>query len=534
MSNIQSGRFLWVKSLILMVICVVAGVVIGFSIAESDAMSGASSSSEKPLYWVAPMDPNYRSDKPGKSPMGMDLIPVYENSQTDSLGEVRVESHLQQNFSVKTARVAAHQIQTQLETFGTVEYDEDFLVHVHTRVEGWIEKLHVNAVGDRVQKGQALYDIYSPALVNAQEELILALQRNSKALTQAAKQRLRTLHVTENTIKSIVETRKVRQTITRYAIQSGVISHLAIREGFYVKPDNTLMAIAALDPIWVVADVMQSDAEFVYKDMPAWLQLSGLAQANGSEVVKRQGIVEYIYPTLEPNSRIQKVRLRFSNKDERLKPNMYSRIHLTPPPYLASMAIPRQAVIYQGQQRLVVIKLDDLSFKTVAVTLGKSDQQYIEVLTGLEIGDHVVVSAQFLIDSESRKTSDLARWQASPSTHIHAPDTDIDNSANSENTARVNGVIKAIKERQITIDREGIAKWKRPAAIVEFTLHPSLAHSASQLKVGDTLDFTFEVTQSDFVIVKIHQQSRATTTVQDGSDHEHHSMNHDMKGTDHD
>lgn len=487
----------------------------------------------EPLYWVAPMDPNYRKDAPGKSPMGMDLIPVYHKADNSEEGAIQISPALQQNFSVQVEKAQPRLLKRQLTTYGVVQYDEDYLVHVHTRVEGWIEKLHINAVGDRVSKGQALFDIYSPTLVNAQEELILALQRKNTALTAAAKQKLRTLHVNEQVIKTLVATQKVQQTITRYASQAGVISHLTIREGYYVKPDKTLMAIAALDPIWIIADVMASDANNVFMGMKARLKAMSVGQSETSPTLNKQGVVEYIYPTLEPTSRLQKVRLRFENKDERLKPNMFHHIGLSIPDYSAGIAIPYRAVIFHGEKSFVVIKQKE-QFKTVAVQLGQQDDVYVEVIKGLDVGDQVVVSSQFLIDSESSKTSDFNRWGRAEvkathdamnhsmshsmnhltdhSMHINhrdEPSKEIKETKEIKEqramTATVSGVIKAVEGNRVLIARGAIKKWSRPAATVWFTLEESQQAHASHLLEGAHLQFTFEVKRPDFVITDIIQ-----------------------------
>lgn len=534
-----------------------AGVLLGNSnLLSTVALFKEQPQDKVPLYWVAPMDANYRRDQPGVSPMGMELIPVYQQTDNQALGEVIIPANLQQNFSVKTAQVMPRVLQRNISTFGVVQYDEDHLVHVHTRVEGWIEKLYINAVGDKVKKGQPLFDIYSPTLANAQEELLLALQRNSHPLAEAAKQRLRALHVTEKIIEEIIQTRQVRQTIPRFASQSGVISKLAIREGFYVKPDKTLMAIAALDPIWVIADVMAQHASQVWKDMPASMSLNSTRHANHSLNVHRKGVVEYIYPELEQDTRVLKVRLRFANADELLKPNMYSEIQLYQPPYEAALAIPKQAVIYEALETTVVVQLDTDRFKSVNVKLGQQDGDFIEVLSGLAVNDTVVTSGQFLIDSESRKHSDFLRWEVATD-HINQP-TELDATHSTASTtqhiaskmmkhtshneaivnagasnpkasqsaiesATVNGILIAKNGDRLTIDREEIPKWNRPAARVNF----QSAVSSKALNIGQKLFFTFEVRETGLVITEIHSTSHRETS------HSQHNKNHSKPPTSH-
>lgn len=534
----------------------VAGSLLGNSnLLSTTSLIKEQQQDKVPLYWVAPMDTNYRRDKPGVSPMGMELIPVYQQMDSHAAGEVVIPPNLQQNFSVKTAQVMPRIFQRNISTFGVVQYDEDHLVHVHTRVEGWIEKLYINAVGDKVKKGQPLFDIYSPTLANAQEELLLALQRNSQPLAEAAKQRLRALHVTEQTIDEIIQTRQVRQTIPRFASQSGVISKLAIREGFYVKPDKTLMAIAALDPIWVIADVMAQDTAQVFKNMPASMSFSSTPNASSSFNLRKEGVVEYIYPELEPDSRVLKVRLRFANADELLKPNMYSEIQLYRPPYEAALTIPKQAVIYEAQETTVVVKLDTGRFKSVSVKLGQQDGGFIEVLSGLAFNDAVVTSGQFLIDSESRKHSDFLRWgmtehisqpsglgaahsNTSATQHIsskmmkHSSHNDSIVNARASNpqanqstleSATVNGILIAKSGDRLTIDREEIPQWNRAAARVNF----QSTVSSEALNIGQKLFFTFEVRETGLVITQIHSSPHRETS------HSQHNKSRSKRPTSH-
>jgi len=237
------------------------------------------STENKPLYWVAPMDANYRRDKPGKSPMGMALVPVYEDggSGADSgPGTIRVSPEVVNNLGVRTASAVLGSLQSHISTVGYVQYDEDKLVHIHPRVEGWIEKLYVKAAGDPVEKGQPLYEIYSPALVNAQEELLLALDRKNKRLILAAGERLKALQLPESAIASLKKAKEVKQNITFYAPQSGVIDNLNIREGFFAKPGTELMSIGKLDQVWVEAEVFERQAPEVSVGLPVTMSLAYL------------------------------------------------------------------------------------------------------------------------------------------------------------------------------------------------------------------------------------------------------------------
>ncbi len=360
----------------------------------------------KPLYWVAPMDPDYRRDQPGKSPMGMDLIPVYETDSAGSdagPGTISIDPDVVNNLGVRTATAERKALDSEIRTVGYVQYDEDLLIHIHPRVEGWIEKLYVKTAGDPVEQGQPLYEIYSPELVNAQEELVFAVERNNGRLIRAAEQRLKSLQLPDKEIKQLKQTGKVQQTITWFSPKSGVIDNLNIREGFFVKPGTTLMSIGTLDRVWVEAEVFERQASQVSAGTPVTMSLDFLPGET------RQGKVDYVYPALDPKTRTVKVRLEFDNQSGELKPHMFAEVVIRPKGRGDTLVIPREAVIRTGTSERVVLALGDGHFKSVEVKTGRFTEQSAEILAGLEVGERVVTSAQFLLDSESSKSSDFKR-----------------------------------------------------------------------------------------------------------------------------
>lgn len=372
------------------------------------SQQGSENSEPEPLYWVAPMDANYRRDKPGKSPMGMDLVPVYEEEggSDASPGTVTISPEVVNNLGVRTGEVVMRSLASRIETVGYVQYNEDALVHIHPRIEGWVEKLHVTAEGDPVKKGQPLYDIYSQELINAQEELLLALNQRSERLKRGAVRKLRLLHVPETSIQRLLRTRKVAENVTFYAPQSGVLDNLSIREGFYVKPETTLMSIGALDEVWVEAEVFEKQAGLVRVGADVSMTLDYFPGQSW------QGKVDYIYPSLDEKTRTLKVRVRFLNKEKLLKPNMFASVSIHASDTNQTLMIPREAVIRTENQDRVVLAQGEGRFKSIEVTVGQSDQSYIQVLDGLKDGEKVVTSAQFLLDSESSKNSDFKRMEA--------------------------------------------------------------------------------------------------------------------------
>tara|TARA_B100000745_G_C20148401_1_gene393746 strand:+ start:106 stop:1614 length:1509 start_codon:yes stop_codon:yes gene_type:complete len=451
---------------------------------------------KEPLYWVAPMDPNYRRDQPGKSPMGMDLIPVFEEetgSDSSGPGTIKISPEVVNNLGVRTAKVQRQSLHSQIKTVGYVRYDEDRLIHLHPRVEGWIEKLYVKAAGDPVTKGQPVYELYSPQLVNAQEELILALNRNNQRLIQAAEDRLRALQLTNAFIRKLKHNKKVKQTITFQAPQGGVIDNLNIREGFYVKPGTTLMSIGALNVVWVEAEIFERQASQVAAGNPVTMTLDYLP---GKEW---QGSVDYVYPSLDAKTRTLRVRLRFDNENNTLKPNMFAQVVIHTSDQEDTLIIPREAVIRTGEQDRVVIALGDGRFKSLEVELGRMDEQYAEILKGLSIEDRVVTSAQFLLDSESSKNSDFKRMHHE--------------SHNKPETVWVEATINSMMaaHRKVNLTHQAISDWDWPAMTMDFTVDKSV--DISRLQNGMTLHIEIEqVEKNTYAIVDVHIPDQPMTS----------------------
>jgi Cu(I)/Ag(I) efflux system membrane fusion protein len=540
------------------------------------------SEEKKPLYWVAPMDSNYRRDKPGKSPMGMDLIPVYEDeSSTDDFGPgaVRVAPHVVNNLGVRTAPVELENMHTEISTVGYVQYDEDKLIHIHPRVDGWIEKLYVKAEGDPVEKGQPLYSLYSPQLVNAQEELLIALKRNNVSLVTAAKDRLKALQLSAGLIKELEQTKKVQQTITFYSPQAGVVDGLKIREGFYVKPGDTLLSIGKLDQVWVEAEVFERDAALIKEGLPVSMTLDYLPGEDWT------GVVDYVYPALNSKTRTLRVRLKFGNPDFQLKPNMFAQVSIHANQADSAIIVPKEAVIRTGKQDRVVLALGDGQFKSIEVTIGRVDKDSIEILSGLNEDDVVVTSAQFLIDSESSKSSDFKRmthdevpnsiWMQGEVNSVmtghrmvnitHGPaeawdwpemtmdfnvaeNVDVDSLKSGQSlhfevsktedsgyevtgihimsqpevsSATVSGLINEITlgNRTFNISRGPIEKWDRPAATMDFIVAENI--EIADFNVGDNVTFTFEV-RDELVITEISLEANEKNS-------DEHETNHEQK-----
>ena len=394
----------------------IIGILVGVSASyvwlNSDGASThsmATTSNEKkakePLYWVAPMDPNFRRDKPGKSPMGMDLVPVFEEENSGDKNSIKISAAVEHNLGVKTASVIYDQLSEQIHTTGVFTYNPDNLRHLHPRIDGWVEKLFTKAAGDPVTKDQPLYSLYSPTLVNAQEELLLALDRKNKRLIHAAEQRLLALAVSEKVIKDLKRTRKVKQVVTFYAPSSGFIAELNIQEGSHVSPGKTLMILATLENLWLEAEVFPQQAQALAPDAPVYLSVDALPGETWETKV------DYIEPDVDPQSRTVKVRASLPNRAFNLKPNMFANICIEAKTNDKHILTPKESVIYTGTKARVILALGDGRYQAKNVTVGRSNESYTEITAGLSRGDKVVTSGQFLIDSEADKQAAFASFE---------------------------------------------------------------------------------------------------------------------------
>ncbi|WP_241238954.1 efflux RND transporter periplasmic adaptor subunit [Colwellia sp. Arc7-635] len=422
----------------------------------------------------------------------MDLIPVYDDGgkgPDEGAGTIRISSDVVNNLGVRTSTATYKSLHTEIKTVGYVAYDEDRLVHIHPRVQGWIEKLHVTAIGDPVKKGQPLYEIYSPELVNAQEEFLLALDRNNNRLISAAKNRLLALQLPKSIIAELQKTKKVQQRITFYAPQNGVVENLKIREGFFVKPGSTLMSIGDLSEVWVEAEVFERQAGQVDTDTPVTMTLDYLPGKTW------RGKVDYIYPTLDAKTRTVKVRLRFKNEDGEFKPNMFAQIVIHTIGDKSALLIPKEALIRTGNQDRVVLALGEGSFKSVAVRAGRYDSESVEILEGLSDGEKIVSSAQFLLDSESSKSSDFKRMN-----HDDAESDEI-----SPSSVWVPAQIESLmaEDQMLILRHEAIPEWDWPEMTMDFIATDSVDFSLLNRGLNLHVEITKTV-NGDYQISNIH------------------------------
>ncbi len=357
--------------------------------------NAATSDEREILYWVAPMDPNFRQDEPGRSPMGMDLIPVYAGSEPTDDSTITISSAVENNIGVRTADVTRGRFAEDLATVGYVRPIDHLASVVDVRAQGWIEDLRIAAVGDVVEAGDLLFRMYSPEIVTAQSEFLQAVNVSRPGLVAAAGSRLRALGVNQAQIDSIAQRGTPRRLVDVYAPRTGVVLEMNVREGAHAHPSMVVMTIADLREVWVVADLFEDEAAAIEPGQSVRLQ----SRAQPGRMW--HGQVEYLYPTVDPRSRSIPVRMRFANSDGALRPEAYVNVRIEASPRDDVLSVPFEAVIRTGQSERVVLALGDGRYRLAQVRTGAEAGGRVEVLTGLSEGERVVVSSQFLIDSEA-------------------------------------------------------------------------------------------------------------------------------------
>ena len=358
--------------------------------------------------YVCPMHPQIVKGEPGTCPIcGMNLVQRMMDRAADKHPEVAISGAMVQNMGVRTAFVERGTLWKQIRTVGRVEYDETRLAHVHPREEGWIEGLTVRSEGEPVTKGQELAELYAPKILSAQVDFLLALEPQPRGVAQVkadkARNLLRLLDVPDTVIRSIERTGQTRNTVPVLASMDGILTQLMAREGMYVSKSTEMFTIADLSRVWVLVDVFEHQI--------AWLQpgLSATIRVPAYPGKEWEGRVDYLYPDLDPKTRTLRVRLIFDNPNLTLKPNMFATVEIFGGSEQDVLKIPAQALIETGERASVVKALGEGRFLPVDVVTGKQRGGEVEILSGLDEGDEIVVSGQFLIDSESSLQASFMR-----------------------------------------------------------------------------------------------------------------------------
>ena len=370
----------------------------------SAASASAPSAAAKALYWYDPMVPQQHFNKPGVSPMGMQMVPKYAEAGTDK-NTVRIDPATVQNLGVRTAAVERRVLASAVQVPGTISWDLRQAVTLSARVDAVVSKLHVRAPYTTVTAGQPLAELLAPQWSGAVAEytaLQHAQSADAQALRGAARQRLQVLGMTPADIQS-AQRGGGQSAITLHAPQAGVVTTLDVREGQRVNAGQTLMTLNGLSTVWVEAALPQALAGTMRAGTPVTVRADGLPGQTF------QGKVETLLPDIDNATRTQRARIVIDNPDGALSPGMFATVQLNPTQGKAVPVVPDDALIATGTNTRVIVAEGDGHFRAVAVHAGRAAGGYTEILDGLNGGEKVVVSGQFLIDSEASLSGALER-----------------------------------------------------------------------------------------------------------------------------
>jgi Cu(I)/Ag(I) efflux system membrane fusion protein len=444
-------------------------------------------------YWYDPMVPERRFDKPGKSPfMDMQLVPKYTNAGSDGEeGGVAISSQTRQNLGIRLAQVESKRFGESFSAIGRIEPDQRRFYDVQTRIPGFVERLLVRAVGDSVSKGQKVAEIYAPELLAAQQEYLALRQLSSVdgdgVLRDASRNRLKLLGMSRGEIAAITMSGKSRTRFGVYAPASGVLTELGVREGGQLMAGSSLIQIADLSQVWLIAEVPERDVARLKLGVAVDVQL----QSFPGEVLK--GKVDHLHPTLVDASRTLRVRIELPNKGNRLHPGMYANVEFSGQAREA-LSVPTESVIATGTRKVVIVK-SETGYRPVEVATGQERDRYTEVLNGLAEGEEVVVSGQFLIDSEASLSGVLTRLSQQDKAMDHDMGEMHDMAKHQDHVMPSEKMIKGrgkvidlnVKTKDVTLSHEPIEALGWPSMTMGFKVKDS--KQLSQLKAGDEVEF---------------------------------------------
>ena len=456
--------------------------------------TGTGASAEpKPLYWVAPMDPSYRRDAPGKSPMGMDLTPVFEETETKST-TASINASVQQSLGVKIAKVAQASVQDTVKGLGLVEFDQSLNWNETVHLDAWVENVKITDLGQHVKAGDVLYTLYSHELIAAQENLILALKQNNKALYDAAKQRLFQFDVANSTIATIEQRKKVLNDVPILAKRAGIVTALSVSAGQFVKSGQTLLKIQHPSKRWITAELYTDKTPIRLSHYQAFVLGK---HATNIEITATS---LNALPTVDTRSRKPLVRITVDGTQ--LEVGELVELELRSTHTREILTVPSSAIVSDGHTTRVAQWLGDGSYQFVEVGLGETYQNQIEVVSGLEEGDSVITHGQFLLDSESLISAEAerSRLDAEPDSvwvmaEIISAEPDF-------------GIVEA--------HHDPIPEWSWPAMTMSFeVLDPTLW---PHLKQGQSVHMRITATEFGYGIVEVMMHGNTT------SEHQGHTM----------
>ena len=455
--------------------------------------TAASKDERRVLYWHDPMVPGRRFDKPGKSPfMDMDLVPVYADEASDDAG-VQINPRIQQSLGVRTAPVTKANLSAPLNAVGNVAYDERNVAVVTARNAGYVEKLFVHTTLQEVRRGQPLAQLYIPEWVAAQEEYLSARRLTDprlKGLEEAARQRMALTGMPESVIRRVESSLSVHPRVTVTAPITGVVTEISVRDGATLAMGSPMYRINGLQSVWVDAEIPEGAAQRVQPGTPA----KAVAPAYPDQTFAGQ--VSTILPEVNQTTRTIKARLELRNPKGKLVPGMFVNVSFPPAGKQESLVVPTEAVIRTGTRTLVFVSNGADRFAPVEVEPGMEANGQTEIRRGLDLGQHVVVSGQFLVDSEASLRGAQARMQAGADDG-KAPSAE---ATDGPQIYHAEGIVEEIDASEVMLSHEPIPALDWPAMTMGFQVPPRGLPEG--VRVGDKVRFSFSKSEQDDYVLE--------------------------------
>ncbi len=466
------------------------------------------------LYWHDPMVPGKRFDKPGKSPfMDMQLVPVYADEENTA--GVRISPSLQQNLGIRFATVRREEVAESLDLVGTTQFDASREEVVQSRTAGYIDRLHVRAPLQQVRRGQSLASVFAPEWIAPQEEYLALKRGGNAALAAAARQRMRALSIPDTLVAELERTGRVQTHHTLASPVSGIVSELGAREGAQVTPGMTIAKVVGMQTVWLLAEV----PEALIGSARTGMRVSATAEGNARRTY--EGKVREILPGVSAATRTAQARIELENRDASLMPGMLMRVRLSAAAAQPRLMVPTDAVIASGTRSVVLVAQGD-SLRPVVVTTGREIGDATEILSGLDEGQKVVASGQFLIDSEANLKSILPKFsdevpaaaagdgagQAPAVDRMEAMKKPADAPAQPEKPGKAAaivhtavGKVEQVADDAITLSHGPVASLKWPPMTMDF-MKPA-PDAFKEIKAGQTVEFDFVEVEDGYMLKRV-------------------------------
>lgn len=474
----------------------------------------------KILFYRNPMGLPDTSPTPKKDPMGMDYIAVYdgeEDSDAASAGQIQISTEKVQKLGVRVEAASMRTLDKVVRAAGRIEPDERLTYAITSKFEGYVERLHVNATGQAVGKGQPLFEVYSPELVSAQREYAIAAQgvealkgaseetqKGMRELAESSLMRLRNWDISNEQVKALTQSGAARRTLTFRSPVAGVVTEKKALQGMRFMPGETLYQVTNLSSVWVIADVFEQDIGLVRPGAKATVRIN----AYPDKVFT--GPVTYVYPTLTAETRTVPVRVELTNTGGLLKPGMFTQVELSAAPKGDVLTVPTSAVIDSGRRQIVLVQIKEGRFEPREVKVGARSEERVQILEGVQDGELVVVAANFLIDAESNLKAAIGGFASAEQGKGAAPESSAKPQGAGGVGHQAEGTVEDVDAKStVTLAHGPVPSLKWPAMSMEF----KVAHSGllKELKPGALVAFEFvERDQGEWVITAARPLGKAT------------------------